>query len=290
MITPYENKVMTSFMLYLDNKVSSNLQAYTNYGSHFFSTTRQYSNVYSYSAPYKQLVSDESVSGATVMSGVKLDGNFIVPGQSGLHSIDHRRGIVYFTGQITGQNRISGDYSVKDLNVFITSIDEETVLFDTKFETKPPTPQVVTGLGPEEQTYPALFIRGISTRNEPAGFGGLDQTIINTRVIVLANSAFQLDAVCSYLRDLNKTLVPPVSDKLPFNAYGAYTGKAYNYTGIASPLAANNSGIFINSVYVNKNASLKRGAGYSDLPVEVYSAFVDYELAEFRKPRTDVEN
>ena len=164
------------------------------------------------------------------------------------------------------------------------------MLFDTKYETKPPTPQVVTGLGPEDQTYPAIFVRSVGSTNKPAAFGGLENTVINTRLIVLANSAFQLDAVCSCLRDLSKTLVPPVSDKLPFNAVGAYTGKAYSYTGIATPLAQNNSGVFVNSVYINKNASLKRGQGYADLPVEVYSAFVDYELQEFRKPREDLEN
>ena len=64
----------------------------TNYESHFLSNARQHSNVYSYSAPQKQLVSSKRsadfawpVSGDTVINGFKLGGSFTVPGQSGVH-------------------------------------------------------------------------------------------------------------------------------------------------------------------------------------------------------------
>ena len=34
----------------------------------------------------------------------------------GLNSISYRQGEVHFTSQITGENRISGNYAVKDFN------------------------------------------------------------------------------------------------------------------------------------------------------------------------------
>ena len=42
-----------------------------------------YNGYYTYAAPYKQIVSDASITGANQLTGIYLDGNFIVPGQSG---------------------------------------------------------------------------------------------------------------------------------------------------------------------------------------------------------------
>jgi hypothetical protein len=275
----YENIVVSSLMLYIDHKLCRRGEAFTNYSSFFHETSQNYNNFFNYSAPFKQLVVDESLSGAEAIKGVYLNSggwHFLTPGVSGLHSINHSQGIVHFTTHITGQQRISGDYAIKDFNIYLTNLSEQEILFETKYHTRPKVHETLTGLAPDTQTYPAIFVKSHGSRNEPWSFGGHDKTIIDARLIVLADSAFLLDASCSILRDCVKEIVPTISENLPFNAFGAYTGQSYNYTGLAT-----GTGVFIESASVSKNV----GAGYNDLNPDIHAAFVDFELIETRKPR-----
>ena len=91
------------------------------------------------------------------------------------------------------------------------------LLFETKFDIKPKVTQQVTGLLPGTQTVPAIFIKSNGSRNEPFAYGGADKTIIEARAIVLSDSSFKLDAVCSILRDMKYTTFPFIENKLPFN-------------------------------------------------------------------------
>ena len=113
----YENQAMSSFMLYIDYEITARGQAYTNFSSFLNETNQTVNGVFNYSAPYRQMVSDVSISGANVMTGLYLDGDTLNVGTSGLNSINYTKGMA-LTSQITGQNRISGDYSIKDYSVF----------------------------------------------------------------------------------------------------------------------------------------------------------------------------
>ena len=278
----YENRVMSSLLLYIDHYVCQNGEGFTNTNSYFYPVTQTYSNLFNYAAPYKQLVADDSVTGATVMKSVYIDsgGSFELfnVGQSGVNAIDHNDGIVQTSIQITGADRISGDFSVKDFNIYLTNKAEEQILFETKYKLKPKVSQTLSGLPPDTETYPAIFVKNISSRNTPGYYGGIDLTNIGVRAVILADSAYSLDAVCSILADRNKTMVKLIEEKLPFNAVGAYTGQAYNYTGLAASVT---SGIFIEDVSVSKNV----GGEYAALNPNIYAAFVDFDLNEFRKPR-----
>jgi hypothetical protein len=65
----FENEVMTSLMLYVDHYIMDRGQAYTNNNSSFYKISEDYTDYQVWAAPYKQLVCDHSVAGATVMSG-----------------------------------------------------------------------------------------------------------------------------------------------------------------------------------------------------------------------------
>ena len=282
----YENRVMSSLLLYIDHFVCEKGEAFTNSNSYFYETNQTYSNLFNYSSPYKQLVSDDSVSNANVMKTVYIDsgGSFkeFQGGASGVSAIDHTDALVQTTNQITGVNRISGNFSVKEFNTYLTNKAEEKILFETKYQLKPKTPQTLTGLPPDTETYPAIFLKNMSAQNTPGAYGGLDLTNVTARAIILADSAYNLDAVCSILADRNKTVVTFIEQSLPFNAVGAYTGQAYNYTGLVdSATGAAKTGIFIDNVSVSKNVA----GDYSSLNPNVYTAFIDFELNQFRFPR-----
>ena len=278
MIAQHENKVMASFMLYVDNKICTKGRAFDNYASFFNETRQEYSSIYGYGSPFRQFIIDESVTNSpTIMTGAYLDGDPIHLGTSGFHSINHNKGHLYFTQQITGENRLSGNFAVKEYNIYLTNNTEAEVLFETKHHSNPKIIEDAQPLDPDTKTYPAIFIKTTNSNNVPFAYGGIDNTIMDVRCIILSDSSFSLDAVCSILRDLSRTTVPFVQDDLPLNSLGAYSGQALNYTGIAT-----GEGPWIDSVDISQNLGVER---YGEIRSDVYAAFADFRLFDVRKPR-----
>ena len=283
----YENKVMSSLLLFIDHEVTQKGDAYTDHQSNFFKIDSLFSDYYVYASPFKQLVSDASITGSStpnLLTGVYVDGDGpIGPGTSGLHSINSMQGQAYFTGTTDPMDvkTVSGRYSVKDFNVFLTSLPEEQLLIETKLVLNPKTSdiKVTTGIDSSAQTYPAIFLKDNGGTNEEFALGGVDNTIINARAIVLADSLFNLDAVCGILKDsTRKNLSIIEQTDLNLNALGGYTGVTYNYTGVAT-----GDYCYIDDVRVSKNVA-NRG-DFQNLNPNVFSAFVDFELHNYRMPR-----
>jgi len=283
----YENKVMSSLLLFIDHEITQKGDAYTNHQSNFFKIDSLFSDYYVYASPFKQIVSDAGITGSStpnMLTGVYVDGDGpIGPGTSGLHSINHMQGQVYFTGVTDpmSDKTVSGRYAVKDFNVFLTSMPEEQLLFETKLVLNPKTSDinVNTGVDPATQTYPAIFVKDNGGTNEEFALGGVDNTIINARAIVLADSLFNLDAVCGILKDsTRKNLSIIEQSSLNLNALGGYTGVTYDYTGVAT-----GDYCFIDEIRVSKNVA-NRG-DFQNLNPNVFSAFVDFEIHNYRQPR-----
>jgi hypothetical protein len=293
----YENKVMSSMLLYVDHKVLRVGEAYTNHSGYLYETQPGYlykdasTNFYIYSAPFKQLVSDSSITGATLASGMFVGAAHYGPSASlgpKLYSINHSQGHFYTRNQIsqTGVNpRQSAAYSVKDFNVYLTSMPEEELLFETKIHLRPRITNPNTGLSPHSQTYPAIFLKNMGGFNEPFAFGGTDTTVTNVRAVVLADSAFHLDAVCSIFKDCVRDSIPLISaGDLSFDALGG-SASGYNYTGIAAGKMSTNQFLNINDVSVSRNVT----RGYSEtVNPEIHAGFIDFRLENHREPRRAV--
>jgi len=296
MIPHFENQVMSSLLLFVDNKVCKKGRAFTNHGSYFYNIDDQVEGFHSLAAPFKQLIVDTSLEavGADIMTGFFLGAetyeryppygtNDYPPTQTSgpyPYTINHYQGQVTFEEDHEIENKlISGDYSVKDFNIYLTSLAEEQLLFETKFTLNPTTLEDPVGLAPEAQTYPAIFIKNNGGRNEPFAFGGADDTVINARAIVLADSTYELDAVCGILKDTAREHLPLIdNDELPFDARGAYTGKLFNYETIDKAAGMEISEVFVSKVMSNRG-------DFTNLNPDVYSAFVDFELRKVRTPR-----
>jgi hypothetical protein len=294
MIAHFENQVMSSLLLFIDNKVCKKGKAFTNHGSYFYNVDDQVEGSHSLSAPFKQLVVDTSLEavGADVMTGVFLgvetDERYPPYGTDDYPptqtSGPYPYTINHYQGQLTFEEDhkllVSGDYSVKDFNIYLTSLAEEQLLFETKFSLNPATEEAnPTGLAPDAQTYPAIFIKNNGGQNEPFAFGGADDTIINARAIILADSTYELDAVCGILKDTARESLPLIeNDTLPFDARGAYTGELFNYNDFKTGLGMNISDVFVSKVMSNRG-------DFTNLNPDVYSAFVDFELRKVRTPR-----
>ena len=213
----YENKVVSSFLLWFDHTLLTDGEAFTNFGSKFFDVTTSYYGYETFGAPYKQFVSDSSINNANIITGLYVSGvtssHFRNVGVQGLEDINFNEGHAYFDHDIVAE-QISGNYAVKDFNVYLTNKIEQDILFESKISLRSKTSQTVTGLAPNISTYPAVFIKNNGGSNKEFAFGGEELTRNEIRAIVLADSNFSLDAVCSVFKDKVRENIKLI-DKLP---------------------------------------------------------------------------
>lgn len=279
----FENEVMSSLMLYVDHYILDKGEAYTNTNSSFYKIEENFTEYQVWAAPYKQLVCDESITGASIISGAYVNGSasYTTPSEGPNHQdmdfVNQYQGQIYFKANpsITSINAVSGSYSVKDFNVYLTNENEEELLFETQFDLRPKVTQSPTGLSSEVRTFPAIFIKNNGGTNEPWAFGGMDNTIVNARMIVMADSAYNLDAACSILKDRAHDDMPILSaDVMPFNAVGGLKAHCFNYTGLTATGA--NNRMYISNTYVSKIAPNRQF--YKNVNKDIFSAFVDFEM------------
>jgi len=288
MIPQFDNILMTSMLLWLDNKIVTNGQAYTNYQSVFYPLSNMIYGYYTYGAPLKQMVIDSSISGANIISGVYINGVFTIPGQNYLSGINATEGQLYFSQPINNPTTaLSGNYAVKDYNIYLTSKTEENLLFETQYQINPKTYQNPTGLPIGSETYPVIYLKYQGGKNKPLAFGGFDQTIGNVRAVILSDSVFSLDAVTSIMRDTSRELIPLIyPNEMPFNSLGSVSvsGNNFNYIKYTANKANTDDYLYINEVNVTKTDTRLLNATNS-LNRNVYSAFVDFEVVKNRYPR-----
>lgn len=283
MLPQFDNLVMSSVYLFLDNIILSSGQAYTNVTTRFYPTNSEFNGLYAYSAPYSQIVSDFSINGANILTGVYVGSTLYSTGSGNLSQINYDRGAAYFS--VNPTQTVSGSYAIKDFNIQLTTEPEETLITETKYVARQKIPISPTGVAYNEVTYPVLYIKNNGSTNEPVAFGGLDSTDFNVRLVALSDSQFKLDAVTSIIRDQQKKPIALFSaSDMPFNAFGGYKTTNYNYTGIAYPKIRNNQFLFIDRVYVSKYTESVK-ADIKTLNSQVFVAFVDMEISNYRHPR-----
>jgi hypothetical protein len=279
----FENVLMSSMVLWFDHTLIKKGEAFSNYNSEFYPITNIYNGYYTYGAPFKNLIRDESITGVNIISGVYLNNNFIRTGQSGLVAINADQGQLYFSSELNNPT-ISGNYAVKDYGIYLTNENEEKILFETKFNLNPKTTENPTGLPINAQTYPAIYLKNNGGNNTPLAFGGLDSTNINVRAIVISDSIFSMDAVSSIFKDTARTYIPIIQpSEMPFNSLNGLKSR-YNYDLLTTGRAGTANSVYIKNVYISKNVANR--TQYQDLNPDAISAFVDFELEVYRYPRS----
>jgi hypothetical protein len=271
-------------LLYLDNRILTKGEAFTNVNTQFYPSDTIYNNYYTYSSPYNQIIADNSIPNATIMTGVYVNNTFIGTGQSGFHSIDYNNGRLYFTTELPANTIISGSYAIKEYNVTLTSFPEETLLFETSYSNKPKTDQTATGASLNSIQYPIVFIRSNSMTNEPFTFGGTDNTRNYIRLIIMSDSQFSNDAINSIIIDSKNSYMPIFNTgQFPYNYLGHATN--YNYTGITANSVSEGNCAFIEEVDVAQFNSQIFSQQFREVNLEVYSSIIDFQVVKPRNPR-----
>ena len=95
----FDNKVMSSFFLWFDNKLLDKGEAFENVTGQFYDASEEYQGFSTYASSYSQFVADASITGATIPTGVFVGENNLVNrgegGATGLFDINYLDGKVY---------------------------------------------------------------------------------------------------------------------------------------------------------------------------------------------------
>ena len=118
----FDNQVMSSFMLWFDNRLLTKGEAFQNTTGQFYSVSDDYYGYNTYASSYSQIVSDASISGATVPTGLYVANTLVNVGEggnTGLYAIDYGNGRSYWSGAQSSD--VTGSFAIKDFNVYLTS-------------------------------------------------------------------------------------------------------------------------------------------------------------------------
>lgn len=277
----FQHQVTTSFVLWADNFITKKAEAFSNKSSSFYANTgdsRLSPGLISYSSPYKQWISDESIEGAQVPSGIYDNGTFIPKGQNGL-KIDFDNGRVIFDSTFGAtKTTLSGDYSVKDFNFYITNQTEEQLIVESKFDSNSRFKQTLGGIEPYKQVIPAIFVNSELAENEPYAFGGEDKTTTNIRCVVFAENTYQLDGALSVFADAKNEVFAKLGfEDFPLTEYGDTTG--FNYKELAT--RKRETFFHVEEARVSKLSDRIS----KNIDPSLFVGFIDFEITNLRYPR-----
>ena len=217
------------------------------------------------------------------------------PGTGGI--IDYENGRIIITGNddqlgqySTGQT-LTGSFSVKDFNIYMTDETEEDLIVENKFFINNRYGTYGSGIKPYDAVVPAVFINSEFQKNEPHAFGGEDMTSTTVKAVVLAENSYQLDGILSIFTDSNYVSIKKVDfEDHPSTEYGGLKNTNPRETHIKSginyysydKLVDGQTTIFnIQDVSTSKFSERAQNS----LPGDLKVGFIDFDIQIARFPR-----
>jgi len=274
----YQHNITTSFALWLDHHLLDKGEAYTNKTGklYYYSDPRVSSTYKVFGSPHKQWVFDSSITGATIPSGVHVSGVF--KNRNNGVILDFINGRALVSGTTTGVN-VTGSYSVKDFNIYLSNENEEDLILENNIEANSKFPQTGTYIAPYDESFPAIYVLSDGNKNTPFAFGGEDETRSLMRAVVFAESSYQLDGVLSLFSDSTQKVfkLKDFAD-FPITEYGDIKSGTYSFDDYYT-----NPDITTELYIDDVTASKLRDR--SKLGSKAYVGFLDFEIIKYRYPR-----
>lgn len=286
MNTGFDHELLSSFYLWFDDRLNYFAEAYNpsiNHTFQYVDTLDVPSNYHAYYSPYRQFVSASDK--VNVNSFVKIGGSTVAD-KNGIY-IDYNNGRVLVDTAVHGASKtltITGDFAYKTVNVYITDETEENVILNSDFIISPVNQTYLQqngGFSDKIYTAPAAFITLANSTNRPFAFGGLDSTVANLRVVIVADSNYTLDGALSIFRDSARTCFSLINfSDFPYGEFSHIKSHPYKYDTLSKSSA---SKCFIEDVGSSKltDRSIDRITGSKDYKI----GFLDFEVTKQRNPR-----
>jgi hypothetical protein len=274
----FQHKLTTSFFLWFDNFLLTKGEAFSNKTGDFFyySDDRLDTTYKAYGSPYKQWVTDSSITGATVPSGVYIGGNFSGRDDGVVLDFDNGRALV--SGSSTDLT-ITGSFAVKDFNVYMTNDTEEDLVVENKYTVNSRLPSgPYTYISPYDDVVPAVFIASSDSTNSPFAFGGMQDTKVTMKAVVLAEDPYQLDGVLSIFMDSTEECINPIPmTGYPTTELGDLKNNTYNYVNKRNEYS-DEIKFYINGVTTSRLSDRDR----KSLAHDLYVGFIDFDVQQHR--------
>lgn len=225
----FVHTLTNSFMLWFDHFLLEKGEAFSNQTGTFHHTPDDFldDSYVPFSSPYKQFVTDSSITGATLPTGIAGDS----------HYIDYDNGRIVETGSnYTSSSTITGSFAVKDFNIYFTNETEDDLVTENKYEVNARIPTYnESGIAPYDQVVPAVFLSTATMENQGLAFGGEEATTVRVNAVVLSDDPYKLDGVLSIFGDShNEVFYPIPMSGHPANEYGDLKGGSYSYDTLSS--------------------------------------------------------
>ena len=281
----FTHNVINSFFLWFDNFLMTKGDAYKTYTTKLYNyeDPRLGGDKVVYGSPYKQWVYDKNITGATIPSGFTINNQFVPTGTSGM-KIDFDNGRIIFNSGVSTNLSITGTYSVKEVNSYITDQPEDNLIIENKFVTNSRFTVSENYIPPYNPVTPCIFASIETAHNTAFAFGGEDETKCIIKVVAFCENLYQLDGVLSIFGDSYNeifSIIPMTGHPLgEFNEMktGAYpTG--YDYKNLSN--AYNSQTLFISHVETSKI----RDSVIKELNPILHIGFLDFEIKTYRYPR-----
>jgi hypothetical protein len=278
MIEQFHHKFTNSFFLWFDNYLLTKGEAYSNVTGKFFNYEDQRldSEYKIFGSAYKQWVNDSSIVGADVPSGVFVDGSF--SGRNSNLILDFENGRV-LSKSLPAQALITGSFAVKDFNIYFSNETEEDIVVENKYDTNS---RIILNeedyIKPYDQVIPAIFLSLDGVSNKGFAIGGMEETTLNAKAVILSENNYQLDGVLSIFADSRNEVfsVIPMADH-PMNEFGDLKTGYYSYADLKSQFSVDTN-FYINNAVTSKLTDRARRSLTNDM----YVGFVDFEIKQHR--------
>jgi|TARA_R100000005_G_C4948265_1_gene169908 hypothetical protein len=278
MIEQFQHKLTTSFFLWFDNFLLEKGEAYTNTTGEFFyyEDPRLDSTYKAYGSPYKQWVTDSAITGATIPNGVFINNG--LSGRSDGVVLDFDNGRALISGSAT-DSTVTGEFAVKDFSVYLTNDTEDDLIVENKYVVNSRVPSgPLTYIAPYDDVVPAIFLSISDTENKPLAFGGLEDTVVHAKAVVMAEDTYQLDGVLSIFMDsVNEVMTAIPMSGYPITELGDLKNDTYSYTGTKEGYESDTK-FFIDKVKTSKLSDRTK----SVLANELYIGFIDFDIQQHR--------
>jgi len=293
----FDQKLLSSFYLWFDDRVVRFGEAVESGSQQFYYSSNSVdiaNNQVAYYSPDRQFVS----YGNDVPTGVYIDFtgayDFVPqnPNDATGLMIDHDQGRVILNSAVGTNLSISGDFSRKTMNTYITNESEEELLLNTDFLLADQDDQTflesITGFASLNYTVPASFISYNSSLNKPFALGGLQDTRSSIRAVVVANDNYSLDSMLSLFRDSTEVCVPIIEyEEFPFGEHFHLKNPPFSYEEFyEGKMESGSPYAFIEKINVSKLRDTSSSA--LNLPRNMRIGFIDFQLSTPRMPKLEI--
>ena len=281
----FSHNVINSFFLWFDNYVMTKGEAYSIKNTKLYNYTdpRLGGNKVVYGSPYKQWAYDNNINGIQIPSGLTIDNVFIPTGTSGL-AIDFDNGRAIFNSNVSTGLNVSGLYTVKEINSYVTDQPEDNLIIENKYVTNSRYTVTENYIPPYNPVTPAIFASIENTHNTAFAFGGEDETNCNIKLVAFCETLYQLDGLLSIFADsYNEVFSIVPMTKHPLGEFGEIkTGlypTGYDYSVINKQYS--DQTLFIDHVVTSKI----RDSVLKELNPTLHIGFLDFNIKTYRYPR-----